>query len=121
MKLRVFLNKILFLLPRFIMGLYIFLISLFALDVFQEDYNFSETVFCLLLHLMPALIIAFFTWKAIKGKIWGSEGLIVMGIIFTWFFRSYQHLANFCLISLPLFIAGILFCFQKKFKEEKGL
>jgi len=96
-------------LPRILAILYIAFISIFALDVFEEGYGFWGTMLALFMHLIPSfLLIAclVFAWK--RPKIGGAV-FMVMGVVFTLFFRTYQMLGSFLMISLPLLIIGTLF------------
>ena len=50
-------NKILYWSPRILGILVAILVSLFALDVFGEGYNFWEMIVALVMHLIPTFLI----------------------------------------------------------------
>ena len=110
-------NKILYWTPRILSIIYIIFLSLFAMDVFGESYSFLETIVALFMHLIPSLILAGITFLAWKKEKAGGIIFILLGIIFTIFFNTYREIISFLLISLPIFIIGILFLmnhFKKK-------
>ena len=56
----------------------------------------------------PALIILIliFLWNK---PIWSALATIVLFGVSVWFFHTYQELVSFLIISIPLFVASILF------------
>jgi len=96
-------------LPRILAILYIAFISLFALDVFGEGYGFWGTTLALFMHLIPSFILILCLVLAWKKPIIGGAIFVVLGIIFTLWFRTYQRIEVFLIISLPLFVIGIFF------------
>ncbi|MBR9693359.1 hypothetical protein GOV07_05560 [Candidatus Woesearchaeota archaeon] len=101
-------------LPRGIVILYICFLSLFALDVFSEGYGFLELLVALFMHLLPSLVLVGVLILAWKRPKWGGITFLVLGLIFTVFFNTYEDLINFLIISLPLFITGGLFVWSGK-------
>jgi hypothetical protein len=105
-------------LPRILAILYIAFISLFALDVFEGGYGVWGTMIALFMHLIPSfLLIAclILAWK--RPKVSGVL-FLMLGIVFTIFFRTYQHLDTFLLISLPLFVIGVRFIWGGMMKKK---
>jgi hypothetical protein len=101
--------KFLCLAPRILAVLFILFLSLFALDVFDGSHDFPEVLAALAMHLIPAFIIVVFTVIAWNWEKIGGILFILLGMVFTIFFDSYESVGNFLLISAPLFLIGILF------------
>ena len=107
-------NPMLIILPRTLAIIYIAFISLFALDVFGEGYGFFGTMLALFMHLIPSFILIAclaLAWK--KPKIGGAI-FVALGIVFTFFFRTYRELGVFLMISFPLLVVGGLFIIDGK-------
>ena len=101
-------KKILYWTPRVLTILYITFISIFALDVFGE-YGFPEVLVALFMHLVTTFILIIILIIAWKRELIGGVILMALGILFTIFFKTYEELINFLLISLPVFLVGGLF------------
>lgn len=98
---------------RILTIVYIAFIALFALDVFNGEPSFLAII----MHLIPSivlLIILILSWK--KPKI-GGWTFIILGVAFTIYFNTYRQWQTFLLISLPLFLVGILFFLSTKSKK----
>ncbi|MDY6900658.1 MAG: hypothetical protein SWZ49_21655 [Cyanobacteriota bacterium] len=97
-------KQIIFWLPRILGILFAIFLSLFALDVFTEGYNFRETITALLMHLIPtfvvviALIIAW-RWEKIGSMVFAALGL----------FYLITSRGEGWIISGPMFVLGVLF------------
>ena len=100
----------LFWIPRVLAILFILLVSVFAFDAFTGEAPFIQELGRLVLQLIPtsfALIIALLiSWR--KPLI-GGIIFILLGLVFTFYFRTYQALLNFLTISFPLIVIGALF------------
>lgn len=95
--------------PRILGILFAIFISLFALDVFDEQADFWETTLALLMHLIPTaaiVIILLFSWKWewIGGLFFNLLGIFY--IVIAW---GKFPLSAYFAISGPLFLLGILF------------
>ena len=110
-------NKTLHWAPRILSIIYIVFLSLFAMDVFGENYSFLETIGALFMHLIPSLILIAITFLAWKKEKIGGIIFILLSIIFTIFFKTYNDIITFLLISLPILITGILFLLNQ-FKKK---
>jgi len=97
------------LLSRILAILYIAFISIFALDVFEEGYGFWGTMVALFMHLIPSFLLIAGLVVAWKRPTAGGVIFLVLGIVFTLWFRTYQRIDVFLLVSLPLFVIGLLF------------
>lgn len=95
--------------PRVLGLLYVLLISLFALDVFWEDYNIREMVGAFLLHLLPAMVVLVVLGIAWRWEKIGGAFFILLGSAFVAYFEAWQGWANFLLIPAPLYLIGVFF------------
>lgn len=102
-------NNILFWSPRIIIIILICIVVLFSLDVFEMEGSFSEKIGGFLMHNIPAILLGLlliFSWKKEKA---GGIAFIILGTIFTVFFKTYEAIGIFLLISLPPIVSGFLF------------
>ena len=111
-------HKILFWTPRILVIIFILFLSLFSFDVFGEGYGFWESVVALFMHLLPALVLAGILWVAWKWELYGGIIFLLMGVIFTLFFDTYETFIGFLILSVPLFLIGILFIWNSKVKKN---
>ena len=109
--------------PRVLSILFAGFISIFALDIFSENFTFWMTVLALLIHLIPTyivIIIIFIAWKWERIGAILFCGLAVFYIVWTW--GKFVFLA-YLFISGPLVIISILFLLdwtvnKKRLKEN---
>ena len=105
-----FMQKILFYMPRILAILLIIFISIFALDVFSEGYSVLELVVALFMHLLPSLLLlllTFISWKRPKP---GAVLFVTAGIVAGFFFNpSDAQMPINLYAASPLFLIGILF------------
>ena len=111
-------NTILHWSPRILAILYALFISIFALDVFGEYHTVAATIFALMMHLIPTVIVGFMTAIAWKWELIGGILFIITGIGFTIFFHTYEDLITFFIISGPPLLIGILFLLNKHLKQS---
>ncbi len=101
--------RLLFWTPRILCLLFAGCISLFALDVFQENRGFWSTTIALLMHLIPTgllLILLAFSWRwewigALFFPALGAFYIIAFWGRFPW--QTYLIMAG------PLVLVGVLF------------
>jgi len=108
-------SKLLYWTPRVIGILFAVFISIFALDVFAEEYTFWTTVCALFIHLVPtyliigALLIAW-KWEKIGGCLFlGLAGLYFIMILDNLMRGQTNVLWGFLLIGGPVILMGALF------------
>lgn len=95
--------------PRVVaIGFAIFL-SLFAFDVFTEYERLLEIMVALFMHLVPTYFVIAATLIAWRWPGKGAVAFALLGIATMLFFRTYQELITFLLVSMPLFVVGVLF------------
>ena len=104
---------------RTIAIIYVLFISIFALDVFEEEYVWSDLLVALLMHLVPSLIFLGALILAWKRPLYGGIVFLLVGLGTILFFKTHSDLMVFAMISLPPLIAGTLFIrsFQKSQKK----
>ena len=97
-------RRLLFWTPRVLCILFALFISLFALDVFGEGYGFWETLWALLVHLVPTFA---WRWEWVGGIL-----LIALGLFYIILAGSRVDWGATLLIAGPLFLVGVLFLFD---------
>jgi len=113
-------RKVLYWLPRGLTIIFALFLSLFALDSFGEGSPFLYQLAGFLIHLMPIYILIIFLWIAWKWELIGGILFFAAGLFFTIFFDTYEHIINFLVISLPVFIIGALFILSKYYGRRAG-
>ena len=111
-------KRILFWTPRVMVMLFAVFVSLFALDVFTEGYNFRETMIALIMHLIPTAVILIvlaiaWRWEWLGGILFIGFG--VLYIVTSW---DRVDWTAYLMISGPLFLVGTLFLFNWFYKGE---
>jgi len=119
-------NKWIYWLPRIISTLFILFLAMFSLDVFGNGYNFFETVFRLLIHNLPSIILTIILIIAWKHELVGAIGFVLGGLFyitiliinaiinsFEWYMVSWS-----LIIAGPAFLIGILFFINWYSKRE---
>ncbi len=112
------LKQILFWSPRALSILFALFISIFALDVFGERYNFWNTVLALAIHLIPSIIILLFLiiawrWEWIGGILF----LILAGFYIDMAWGRFP-LSVYFVVAGPMVIISILFFVNWKYRFE---
>lgn len=87
----------------------ILFLGLFALDIFGEGYDLGETLIALFMHLIPSLLLLLALLIAWRWRVIGGILFLVLGKISVIFFNTLQDPITFGLVSLPVFIIGLLF------------
>ena len=111
-------KRLLFWTPRILCILFAVFVSLFALDVFNEDYSFWETILALLIHLIPTYIILIvlavsWRWEWVGAILFSALGLLYM--LMSW---GQFNLSVYLMMSGPLFLIGILFLLNWLYRKE---
>ena len=112
-------KRTLFWTPRVLCMLFAAFLSLFALDVFDESNGFWQTALALLMHLLPStilvIIVLIVSWRRewIGGVLFNALGVLYIVLFwgrFPWF--------TYAAISGPLFLVGILFLLNWRFRSQ---
>lgn len=112
-------KPIVFWAPRILTVLFAIFISLFALDVFGEGYNFWETVLALFMHLIPTAIILLILVIAWRWEQVGGILFIALGLFYL-LWDSNQHWSAYVIISGSLFVVGGLFLLNWWYKPSNN-
>ena len=104
-------KRVIFWIPRVLCILFALFLSMFALDVFSEGNGFRETILALLIHLVPTYLIVIALVIA-----WRWEGLGATLFIFFSLFLLVTSRGESWIISGPLFIIGVLFLFNWRYR-----
>jgi hypothetical protein len=103
--------------PRIICILSAAFISIFAMDVFDENHGLWQTLLALTMHLIPTclivvILIVSWRWEIVGGILFNA--LAVAYIVWAW--GRFDWMA-YAFISGPLFITGILFLLNWRYRS----
>ncbi|MFH1134388.1 MAG: hypothetical protein V1735_07935 [Nanoarchaeota archaeon] len=104
-------GRFLFWTPRILSMLFILLLALMSLDVFELKLGFWPTLLALLLHLIPAIILAIVLIIAWKHEIVGGIAFLVAGIAYIGFVldSALKNTFEWYLLSWTFQISGVAF------------
>lgn len=122
-----FIGKLIYWTPRILAILFILLLALFSLDIFEGNYGFWGTLVGLFMHNIPAmilLIVLIISWKheLVGGIVFNLFGIgyiiitLVRGV-FSSGLSWYVGVSWSLIVAGPAFLVGILFLiswFRKK-------
>lgn len=91
-------------LPRVLSILFALFISMFALDVFGEGYNFWETLVALFMHLVPTFILITVILVAWRWERVGAALFLALAVAYL-----IMTGGDWLIIPIPLIIVGLLF------------
>jgi len=98
--------------PRGLAIVFIAFISLFALDVFAEDYPMGEKIVAFLIHLLPTFILVAILIIAWKWEQLGGLIFIALGVYYLFLMVGHEiPIASYLILPGLFFIIGILFLF----------
>ncbi|WP_420852043.1 DUF7670 domain-containing protein [Pelotomaculum isophthalicicum] len=100
--------------------IFILFISIFALDAFSDEVSFIDNLIGFLMHLIPTFI--FLTALIIFWKYPQFSGLafIILGMLFTFYFKTYRNIEYFLFLSIPQFVIGGLFIISHVLQRSKS-
>ena len=111
-------KKLVYWTPRILGILFAIFISLFALDVFNENRTFWEAIGAFFIHLIPTYVVIIVLIVAWKWEWIGAVLCIGLGIFYTaWTWGKFTWLA-YAVISGGLILVGILFLLNWKYRAE---
>lgn len=103
--------------PRIAAILFVLLLSLFALDIFEMDLTVGETIVGLLIHLIPSILL---TIAVVLAWRWEWIGALIFGgwsILYATMARG-QHWSAYAIITgVPLLI-GIVFLLDWIYRKD---
>lgn len=92
-------------------------LSIFAMDVFNEELGFGNSLIALFMHLIPSLLILLILLFSWRWEWIGGIGYMLLGFVYLFLSKNRFDWISIVLISVPLFSLGILFWigwFQRK-------
>ena len=104
--------------PRILGIVFAVFLSLFALDVFGEGYDFWEAVAGFAIHLIPTGIVLVslaisWRWERVGGILF-----VALGTAYIVATRGREHWAAYLAIAGPLFLTGALFLMDWRYGER---
>jgi hypothetical protein len=102
-------RRLLYWLPRVLGILFAVFLSLFAFDVFGEGYSFWETVWALLMHLVPTAIVVLILVLAWRWEWIGGVLFPLLGVLYIVVFWDESDWLSYLTLSGPLLLIGGLF------------
>lgn len=105
--------------PRILAIIFTVILSMFALDVFKEGYNFWQTIGALLIHLIPTFIIILVIAAAWKDELAGGALFLLLGLIYIIMImdRGNVHWLTYVVLVGPVFLTGALFILNKRLQN----
>lgn len=113
-----FFKRLLFWSPRILSILFAVFISLFALDVFSENYSPWQTIAALLIHLIPTYIIVSVLILSWKWEWIGAVVFTAFAFLYLVMTRGKFHWSTYLVISGPLLFLGLLFLLNWIFRTK---
>lgn len=110
-------KKLLFWTPRITGILFAVFISLFALDVFSEGYDFWHTVLALVMHLIPTFIIVVFLVLAWRWEWIGAVLFAALAILYPVLFWGRFPVSIYVIMTLPIWFIAVLFALNGKYRS----
>jgi len=110
-------NKIIYWLPRILSIAFVLFLSIFSFDVFNE-YSGWESIPALLIHLLPAIVLAGFIIIAWKKELVGAVvfiGTAILYVILVGFDRPWSWYLS---ISGQATIIGFLYALSARYKKK---
>ena len=104
--------------PRVLCVLFVLFLSLFALDVFNEGYGFWETIFALLIHLVPVYIVVMILAIAWRWEWVGAVLFIASALFYLFLSWGRVHWSAYFAILGPLVLLGVLFMLNWIYREQ---
>jgi len=113
------LKRFLFWTPRILCLLFAGLISLFALEVFEDHHGFWNTTLALLMHLIPTGILLLILAVSWRWEWVGGLTFPALGAIYLVAFWGRFHWSAYAIISGSLFLLGGLFLLSWSQRTER--
>ena len=111
-------KKIIYWAPRVLSILFAIFISLFALDVFDGEYSFWETLLALLIHLIPVYILVGGLILAWRWPWIGAVLYFTLAILYVILTGGRMHWGAYVGISLPLIVISVLWFVNWILRDE---
>jgi hypothetical protein len=110
-------QRLLYWTPRAGVLTFVFLVSLFALDVFGQGYGFRETILALLIHLLPVGVMLLAIAIAWRREWMGMIFFTAWGVWYLVAARGFAPSVYLIMAGLPLAL-GLLFLLNWQYRRE---
>jgi hypothetical protein len=94
---------------RILTILAILFMGLFSMDVFEMDVSFGQKMLGLLMHNIPALVLAVILVVAWKKELAGGILVLMAALSMMFYFHSFTSNKGSLVIFIPFLLVGILF------------
>jgi len=111
-------RQILFWSPRVLTILFALFLSLFALDVFEEDRGFWGTALALFMHLIPTWIVLIVLALSWRCEWIGAVLFVALALIYAYFAVGRGHPEWTAIISGPLLLIAGLFLLNWLYRKQ---
>jgi hypothetical protein len=111
-------KRVLFWTPRVLGILFAIFLSMFALDVFSEDYGLWQTIGALLIHLVPTYLVVIVLVIAWRWEWVGAILFIALAVFYVVWAWARFPLVAYLSISGPLILVGVLFLFNWIYRAQ---
>jgi len=111
-------QRMLFWSPRALTIIFAVFISIFALDVFNEGYDFWKTLLALAIHLIPTLVILLFLVVAWRWEWIGGIVFLILAVSYVVMVWGRFPVSVYFVISGPMVIISMLFFVNWKYRSE---
>ncbi len=111
-------KKFLFWSPRVLCIIFALFISIFALDVFDGQHTFWETMLALVIHLIPTMVIVLVLIIAWKRELFGCIVFFVLPIIYIAMAWGRFTISVYLTMCTPMLLISVLYFLNWKYKDE---
>lgn len=111
--------KILYWAPRLLGIVITCFLAIFALDVFEPGKTLGYYFVAFFMHLLPNFALLGLTILSWKHEKFGGFSFILLALLFTVFFHTYEELIPFLVVSFPVFLIGTLFLLHHSLQKSK--
>ncbi len=111
-------KKILFWSPRILCILFALFTTVFALDVFEGQHPFWETMLALGMHLIPTIILVLVLIIAWKWELIGGMVFLILPLIYIAWGWGRFPMSVYLIICTPMVLISVLFFLNWKYKTE---
>lgn len=95
--------------PRVLIITFIAFFSLFSLDAFSGSAPIPEKLATFLIHMLPSFVMVLFLVISWNRAVTAGVLFIILGVVFTFFYHTYEQASSFFTISLIPIFAGLMF------------
>jgi hypothetical protein len=118
---RVSFNTVRFIwLPRSLIIAFITFLSMFSLDAFTGNAPFIEELVGFFIHMLPSFIMILLLVLSWNRPVAAGYIFTTLGIVFTFFFNTYEQIEKLLTISLIPVAVGLLFLVPSFIRKRRA-